>query len=279
MQSLFHYTTAAGLLGIVGQSKLWASDARFLNDAQDSTFAREALFEALRAMPNPVRQERHWWHGTDDEDVFAAEWVSYRDAVVHWLADSSLALGVYVSCFCESGDLLSQWRGYSTDHGYSIEFDASALTAAAGPSLRSSLSPVRYGTELAADVLTEAESLLAGTNLAHPGMRAYFTAVALSALLAKIKHPSFQEEREWRLITVEETFDDRGRTDGRAVHFRSNAVSIIPYLELPFALDAVRSVRVGPGNNTDVRAAGVERLLKSVGSQASVVTSAVPLRV
>jgi hypothetical protein len=36
MDTLFHYTTAAGLLGILNSSTLWATDLRFLNDAQEA---------------------------------------------------------------------------------------------------------------------------------------------------------------------------------------------------------------------------------------------------
>lgn len=34
---------------------------------------------------------------------------------------------LYVTCFCESGYLLSQWRAYGADHGYAIEVDANGL--------------------------------------------------------------------------------------------------------------------------------------------------------
>lgn len=39
-------------------------------------------------------------------------------------------LDTYVVSFCESGDLLSQWRGYSPDNGYAIEFDTEEVALA-----------------------------------------------------------------------------------------------------------------------------------------------------
>lgn len=60
--------------------------------------------------------------------------------------------------------------------------------------------------------------------------------------------------------------------------FRTSPMAIVPYIEIPLPDGAIRSIRVGPGNNIEVREAGVRRLLKSVGSEAEVLRSEVPLR-
>jgi len=59
---LYHYTTAAGLIGIVGSQRLWATNARFLNDPSEIRYAlrvisdtvgemEKAYLEACRAEP------------------------------------------------------------------------------------------------------------------------------------------------------------------------------------------------------------------------------------
>ena len=53
-KSLFHYTTAAGLLGILRESVLWATEARFLNDAQEAVYARDLFVSALHDIENPA---------------------------------------------------------------------------------------------------------------------------------------------------------------------------------------------------------------------------------
>ena len=55
-------------------------------------------------------------------------------------------------------------------------------------------------------------------------------------------------------------------------------MAIVPYIELDLPLEAIVSIRVGPGNNVDVREAGVRRLLQALGSKAEVVRSDLPLR-
>ncbi len=60
---LYHYTDARGLIGIVTQAVLWATDAEFLNDAQELKYGRDELHQALIARagelsPNPDRAVR-----------------------------------------------------------------------------------------------------------------------------------------------------------------------------------------------------------------------------
>lgn len=45
---VYHYTDAAGLLGIVSTGTLWMADIEFLNDAEELTYAREPFLGALR---------------------------------------------------------------------------------------------------------------------------------------------------------------------------------------------------------------------------------------
>src|ERR1019366_1397698 len=61
--TLFHYTTAAGLLGILRSSSLWATDLHFLNDAQEAIYAQEWVTDAVRGMKNPVLDPAHFAYG------------------------------------------------------------------------------------------------------------------------------------------------------------------------------------------------------------------------
>src|ERR1035441_8491044 len=112
MDTLFHYTTAAGLLGILKGSNIWATDLRFLNDAQEAVYARDMVIEAVTTMENPVHRPEHWAH--EHGEPALEEFGRYQGFVLNEMRNSEF--GVYVTCFCESGDLLSQWRGYGKDH-------------------------------------------------------------------------------------------------------------------------------------------------------------------
>lgn len=271
--SLFHYTDAGGLLGILNSSLLWASDLRFLNDAQEATYALDLFKDSLSEMENPALDASHPVHEYFED--FGVAFERYKELVAAELGGPGFS--VYVTCFCESGDLLSQWRAYGSDHGYAIEFKTAALDAAMekveGYSHATMLAPVRYGVEAAATVLTTAlEDVSKDTNLGHVGVHAHLMALRLSTLLATVKHPGFSEEREWRAIAGFE-MGYRG-----LARFRSSPIAIIPYMEVPFPRDAVISIRVGPGRHIDVRQQGVQQLLDSLDYKADVLFSEVPLR-
>lgn len=271
--SLFHYTNASGLLGILNDSLIWASDLRFLNDAQEMTYALDLFKHSLDEMVNPALDPSHPVH--EHAESFGAVFESYKSMVRAEMGGASFS--IYVACFCEFGDLLSQWRAYGSDHGYAIEFKTAALNAAIGetagyPPARM-LAPVHYGVKAAASALvTAVKDVTKDTNLGHVGVHAHYMALRLSALLATVKHPGFREEREWRTIAGFEKYD-HGLTK-----FRSSSMAIMPYIEIPFPRDAIISIRVGPGRHTDIRKQGVQQLVDKADYKAEVLSSEVPLR-
>jgi hypothetical protein len=279
MDALFHYTTASGLLGILSGSSLWASDLRFLNDAQEAVYARDVVIQAVRTMENPVRDPGHWahQHGEPAIETFS----KYQGFVLHELQTSEF--GVYVACFCESGDLLSQWRGYGRDHGYAMEIRKDSLQKAVQqiPTYppATGLFKVRYGHDAAGSVVESAVQQVATFNLNHPGVKAHYAALAVSSMLAQVKHPGFAEEQEWRLVVGLETFDESKISTGREpTLYRSTPMAIVPYIEIALERDSIASIRVGPGDNVDIRESGVRRLVRTLGSEAKVTRSEVPLR-
>lgn len=281
--SLFHYTDAGGLLGILRDSKLWASDLRFLNDAQEAIYALELFKSALGDLRNPALEESHPSHQYSEE--FGRTFEGYKRGVADELGSPKFP--VYVTCFCESGDLLSQWRAYGTDHGYTIEFNAEAIESAAeeipGYHPDRMLMAVRYGREAAVQVLSTAlQNVLSDTNLGHVGVHAHYMALRLTAMLAAVKHPGFSEEREWRTVIPFESYEAYARMESperNLTRFRSSSIAIVPYIEIPFPREAVVRIRVGPGRHADIRQQGVQRLLDSRGYQAEVLISEVPVRI
>jgi hypothetical protein len=277
LDTLFHYTTAAGLLGILQDANIWATDLRFLNDAQESIYARDIVVGAVEGMENPVRNPSHFAHENGENAI--EEYARYQELVLRGLKGSEF--GVYVACFCESGDLLSQWRGYGRDHGYAIEITKEALRDSVGGmptySPATGLFKVQYGLDAANEISGKAIEEMAGYNLNHPGVKAHFSAMAISSMLAQVKHPGFTEEEEWRLVVGLEVVGAPTSGPG-ATLFRATPMAIVPYLKIPLRCESIVSIRVGPGENAEVRASGIRRILTTLGSSATVTHSEVPLR-
>jgi hypothetical protein len=273
---LYHYTDAPGLHGILSNLELWASDCRFLNDTTELDYAREVIVSAMRAVPNPALRAGHPQHANADD--FGRQFKHYKDSLKMNVRQSS----AFVACFCEQNDLLSQWRGYGSDHGYCIGFRRSALEQAAERFLNTDPVPcvrrVEYGPTPTQRALGAAlDRVEADSDLAHPGSKGYALARFLTPLVAAIKNPAFSEEREWRFICP-----FRGEVPGEKlrypIEFRPSGVAIVPYVAVGFEPHAITSITVGPGSNSELRKIGVRTFLSELGIRADIVDSEVPYR-
>jgi hypothetical protein len=215
---LYHYTDAGGLIGIVEDDVLWATDAEFLNDAQELRYGREEMREALLA-----RAEELSAGGIPEGSAEGSRATAIRSAADHLEPGGTFAQrqyhSAYVACVCEDGDLLSQWRAYGGAGGYAIGFrsaslremqpdagelvpesvDRGAFEAAEPPPLTAGLVQVRYGSKAVESALATVLRDIAPEPVGHPGVAGFYQArsVVLPAL-AEIKHDAFEEEREWR---------------------------------------------------------------------------------
>ncbi len=66
-ECLFHYTTAAGLRGILGEKCIWATDSAFLNDLSEIIYAAveverhiENLIQTI-AITHPTHGSHEWY--------------------------------------------------------------------------------------------------------------------------------------------------------------------------------------------------------------------------
>jgi hypothetical protein len=227
--TLYHYTTALGLLGIIQSNRLWASNARFLNDSSEIAYAvdvvREAITWVTKNYPVPLPSDFSNQLGQD-------------------LAAFEAEARVYVCCFCSAGDLLSQWRGYGAQGGgYAIGFDTKGLgdREVANPP-RPILRRVVYDPETQQRLVRT--WLQAVCDVAAAGREAEADArsklrsrlnalistftMLLSEFLICFKNPAYVEEQEWRLIQF-------GRVDGKEIIkpvFRAAGGRIIAYTTL-----------------------------------------------
>ncbi len=96
----------------------------------------------------------------------------------------------------------------------------------------------------------------------------------LMPVLATIKHPSFADEIEWRLVLANAFALAEVRTS-----FRVGDFGFAPYIEVPLPAESVAEVVVGPSPHPEIRKAGVQRLLSRLGLPSVAVTgSDTPLR-
>ena len=97
-------------------AKLFATDVRYMNDRQELRFGAEMMRDRLM-------------NAAEDENVAQQMRKAFRDLAPYFEPGEITRGGIrcFASCFCQYGDLLSQWRGYDASNGYAIGFDYRAL--------------------------------------------------------------------------------------------------------------------------------------------------------
>ena len=216
---LFHYTNAAGLLGIVQTHRLWATHLRYLNDSSEMDYSTPLIRAAVA--------ERF------DLDT--------ADQFIQGLQDFDEHTGHYVVCFSDGGDLLSQWRHYAESGGYAIGFDYQRFQAELpeGAVLRRVVYEPDAQQGIIADLLDRVARVVPPRpdrpfdhpdheqwrkTLAHAFARLYSEFFFMRAYF---KFRAFSDEREWRLLAV---LDHRKKLD---IGLRALRNMVVPYITYP----------------------------------------------
>ncbi|QHC73791.1 DUF2971 domain-containing protein [Rathayibacter sp. VKM Ac-2805] len=228
--TLWHYTTAAGLHGILDRRVLWGSHVRYMNDEREFRHVFDVAVEIL---------EQLW-----------SKWPEEADGAVEEVGEI-LREPVLAPCFAVSfsaeRDALSQWRGYGGGgQSYAIGFDPAGLRV----TLKWILRKCSYDL----DALRDALRPIVVDAVRRAGRGMDFEEILiddLSEYATYCKHPAFAEEKEWRLISMR---DDSG------IKTRVTSRGLVPYREFMFTDvpgddTPVSSILVGPGGDDDSKVA------------------------
>lgn len=114
---LYHYTTGENFIKIIQSGELWATQAACLNDTTELTYATEQILQRVKGKLSTP-------HNRDIDP--ALTWISNVLG-----APGSEISPMFVACFSEQRDHLSQWRAYSGgEGGYAIQFNSTKLSKA-----------------------------------------------------------------------------------------------------------------------------------------------------
>lgn len=110
--TLYHYTTAPGLLGILRSESIWATNARYLNDTSELVYGRGLVSRIIDEQVRRMEGHQKKW---------LADFVGVVDRAFE-------TTDTYIACFCEGPDLLNQWRAYGSGRGFAMGFSAPRLS-------------------------------------------------------------------------------------------------------------------------------------------------------
>lgn len=273
---LYHYTSADGLKGMLGGRTLWATNIEYLNDITEFRHGELVINEIVKRRKRGAKGDRGAFFKALDEfpSIFGAE-------------------DVFVVSLSEAPDLLSQWRGYTPSNcGFNIGFDPAALIEAArfmdNMQLVQCIYDERKQKEFANSLLDSfLDMWLAECREGNPEEAVQFKKnlfpiicfrISATFAAASMKHHTFSEEREWRLLGVCRQ-PDRHR-------FRIGKSSLTPYIEIKWGDESeapksqpIRSVSVGPCPDPGASKRSISMLLRSCDvSGVSVQNSEIPFR-
>lgn len=264
---LLHYTSIAGLVGILDSQSLHATHSAFLNDSTEIfLFFKHRLGRVLESgiraelAADPKLQVLPQFARTPQEaDAVISR---YATEMADAIRSTTLRFNEpYFACFSaptsdrvRNDGLLSQWRGYGKDGGYALVFDTKKLEEL----LKSEAASFWYQYVQWGDVhyyqddsdivnaepeIQAAEDALRGSiikfirNPVSTELEPTFDPVTTLSCL--YKHWGFHEEREVRIVAIppNEELVQEGRAAGelRLVRPRKAALRAgtpVPYLDL-----------------------------------------------
>jgi hypothetical protein len=271
---LFHFTDAAGLIGIVRNQTVWASHAPALNDFSEIKHGIELASDVLLG-PKRV---------ADPE--FAKMVAIYLDRKN--AGELAVQLDVYVVALCARADHVLHWLHYGrSGTGVALELNAAKLEQ---PPF--DLFPVIYDLSMQRGLIEMAvgyawQDVKALRPTVPPDdqeplvdVAARMAADFIWLLAARFKNPCFEGEDEWRLIT----FDMSGKhvPEGLGTplepQFRAVGGRVVPYLEVTYAELPVTRIVLGASCPMAPDEEPLGLFLRAVKRPVPIVRSLVPVR-
>lgn len=269
-KQLFHYTDLNGLQGILKKRELWLSHISSLNDPFELKYGQNLV---ARELDNQIVKE--------DDDNLREFYKSIKISVGSF---GNFIHQPFIACFCESENLLSQWRAYANNGGgfnlgfeisddSLITYDKSDLQNGFKPLLRKIIYKPEVQTSLIKDYLDKiSEGYKKGIiGKVSDGMdQNYHSAVMgsqasnlLLDLILSFKNPAFSEEKEWRLINI--TLDHH---QPEKLNFRESEHGLIPYKQ-SYIYDKnddsyafpIKSIRLGPSVDQESQKSAIKLFL------------------
>ncbi|MBU1109614.1 MAG: DUF2971 domain-containing protein [Candidatus Riflebacteria bacterium] len=263
-ENIFHFTTQAGILGIIQSLEMWATQVHFLNDKHE-------IFLTFKLLEKELKRRI----GSAQTPALRSLLVDIRSNLKR--IDQS---HICIASFCERGDLLSQWRGYGNQgKGYAIGFDLGTLRQIAKQQ-HFVLWPCVYSVSLQLELVEYLiESWLkefCDGKTSHEKMRKIID-ISTGQLAPILKDENFSEEKEWRLVSSVLT----SKSPGFA--FREGQYSLIPYYKFSITnkdgKNGIKSIVVGPSPHQELARNSLTTFLNTQKlSRVEIKSSKIPFR-
>lgn len=239
---------------MISNDRLWATKVQCMDDSTEFQLAKRLMKTLVDAR---IATEK------DTTKKQKLNQIREIDRGISWV-------NIFAACFCEHGDLLSQWRGYSKgSYGFAVGFNSDHIYRVAE----------KNNFRLARCIYDEAIQTKIIEEIVDGYLSSTATAAEVEASLCQVgaffKNHHFIDEAEWRLVSPVTDITDK------LVSFRSGRSMITPYFNLPLELEnpkPIEIVRVGPCPHEDLAISNVRMLLMNKDLVPDIEKSQVPYR-
>ncbi len=258
--TIYHYTSIQNLSNIIESRQIWLSNVEYLNDNME---CRVGIDEILDIVSKKV-----------GKGVFTE--------VLREQFLKKILPKIFSASFSRKGDLLGQWRAYCPkDSGVALGFDEKSLF----PDVKMAahmISECVYGDH-SGFVESKIKPTIDSVDFSVFDEMKNFTTyneddvdrladkvvlvahdmtAILAAALPQLKHGSFSDEREVRVIQYEEDKDK--------IHYRTSGEIFIPFIKKEFLCEdglicSLTDIVVGPGKNQLRNSRSIAGYMKSKG--------------
>lgn len=266
--AVYHYTDVAGVTGILESGHLRARDINYLGDQREAAYGYGLVREHLR---------KRW----RSNDPLVSELCLQAEVA---LDPARWTRHLFVACFSDDGDALTQWRSHGANGAYAVGLRTGAVESIGVRQHRAELRRVIYAPdrqnalidqllERAVSVVRHAQSLPEQERAGVLAVVVEFLSDHVVELVASFKRPTLKEEREWRLVVALDPAYAGERN--WQVRFASNAGHPVPYIDLDVSprgsvtASPVAEVVCGPIERGELAARSIQLLLKSRGHAAA----------
>ncbi len=272
---LYHYTDQKGLYGILREGEIWASHSQYLNDSEEYKCAislvRRHIEKRIQRECDSIRKQHLEFMRKFPEEVL-------REAYI------------CVCSFSEADDSLPQWRAYgSSASGFAIGFDPEGLAKALEKRRTREKYSMRIGrcrykkleqNKIAKLIVEQALQENRGlTEIDTIRQFGGYIGQILHQYAPIIKHNSFKDEQEWRVIIG--PISPRNK----CIDHRPGTSMLIPYYKLSLKDEKgqlpLKRIVIGPTPHKKQSVSSVKGFLKNLGypdNAVEVVPSKVPFR-
>lgn len=276
--------------GILGKNSLWASQIHFLNDTQEFKYSIGIFEKVLAELRKELPEIKGWMQvigepsSTSDPNLALSILYGSMKNVLLSLSPFFDKAPICVFSLSEEVDLLSQWRGYCPPGGgYSIGFRPQLLNQFL-KTQNLYLEPCIYNEikqeARVKEAVTNTRDILLKnwTGTLKENQKVLETHVAqffidFSRIASTLKHPSFSQESEWRIIS--------DYIANKNMSFRVRKSMILPYFSIsfkdfePFLID---EIIIGPAPEQSLAESSLRQFILQKKLNISIKTSKIPYR-